>query len=505
MHKEILIIGAGIAGLSAGIFAQKNGYRTQIFELHDLPGGLCTAWERNGYIFDGCIHYLFGSAPGKPFNQVWQELGVIQDLNFIHHKEFMRVVDLNGPTAVAYCDPEQLRDHLMRLISPFSGGDLRRVQDLAEAVRRFESFDMALLYEKPRALMNPVDWAGMGLLMTPFLSPLLKWGRSSAASFADGFQEPFLRRVFHQIFGWPEIPMMAAIALLSYMHLGNAGFPAGGSLAFARRLEKRYLELGGQIHYKSQVQKILVKGGKAVGVQLYNDEEVFGDVVISAADAHGTLQEWLAGQYIHKDFQKLFSGNELPIRTQVQVSLGVNRDLSQEPHWVTYLLDRPVEIAGQAHAEIGIKHYCFDPSLAPAGKSCLVVMLPSPYGYWQRIYGRKYYDTEQLQVADQVISQVEKVYPGIRADIEVTDVATPLSFERYTGNWQGSTCGWLPSIKTMRYMFRGIKKTLPGLDNFYMAGQWVEPGGSLPFAAASARNVIWTICAQDGKPFVTQA
>ena len=76
--KSIIIIGGGIAGLSAGCYAQMNGYQSQILEMHHLPGGLCTAWERKGYIFDGCIHYLIGSGDGLPFNDMWQELGAIQ-------------------------------------------------------------------------------------------------------------------------------------------------------------------------------------------------------------------------------------------------------------------------------------------------------------------------------------------------------------------------------------------------------------------------------------------
>src|SRR3989304_2375133 len=51
--QSIIIIGAGIAGLSAGCYGQMNGYKTRIFELHDKPGGLCTAWKRKGYTFDG--------------------------------------------------------------------------------------------------------------------------------------------------------------------------------------------------------------------------------------------------------------------------------------------------------------------------------------------------------------------------------------------------------------------------------------------------------------------
>ena len=98
---------------------------------------------------------------------------------------------------------------------------------------------------------------------------------------------------------------------------------------------------------------------------------------------------------------------------------------------------------------------------------------------------------------------LESLYPGFRTQIEVVDEATPLSYERYTGNWLGSTCGWLLTKETMPMMIKGVRKTLPGLDNFYLAGQWVEPGRSVPIVAMSGRNVIQLICHTDGRPFVT--
>ena len=78
MEKSTIIIGAGIAGLSAGCYAQMNGYRTSVFEMHTIPGGLCTAWKRKGYTIDGCFHWLLGSKPGANFNHVWQELGAMR-------------------------------------------------------------------------------------------------------------------------------------------------------------------------------------------------------------------------------------------------------------------------------------------------------------------------------------------------------------------------------------------------------------------------------------------
>jgi phytoene dehydrogenase-like protein len=78
-----------------------------------------------------------------------------------------------------------------------------------------------------------------------------------------------------------------------------------------------------------------------------------------------------------------------------------------------------------------------------------------------------------------------------------------LTYERYTGNWQGSMEGWMLTTKTMSYMMSGktMKKTLPGLENFYMIGQWVEPGGGVHTAANSARTLVQILCHKHGIPF----
>ncbi|HLE16467.1 MAG TPA: NAD(P)/FAD-dependent oxidoreductase [Anaerolineales bacterium] len=498
MAESIAIIGAGVAGLAAGCYAQMNGYRTKIFELHDLPGGLCTAWERENYIFDGCIHYLYGSGPGQPFHRMWEELGAVQDKRMIHQEEFMRILGEDGRTFIVYSDPDRLEANLKEL----SPADARLAEALAQGVRQFERFDMSLLREQPQALMGPLNWMKLGKQMLPFLPPLLQWWRYSAEDFGERFKDPFLRRAIPGMFVWKSIPMMAGLMQLASMHTGNAGFPEGGSLEFALAIERRYLQLGGEIHYKSQVEKILVEGGQAAGVRLYDDSVHRADSVISAADGRATIYDLLGGNYTNNRIKRTYDGH-LPIHSQIQVSLGVNRDLSAQPHWITYLLDEPVSIAGEARGEIGVKHYCYDPCLAPPGKSVLEVMLESNYGYWQHIYGRRLYDTEQIQVQNIVIDLLEKWYPGIREQIEVVDVATPLSYERYTGNWMGSTCGWLLTRQTMAMNITGMRTTLPGLKNFYMIGQWVEPGGTLSLAASSGRNIVKTICHADRRRFVS--
>ncbi len=495
--SDIIIIGAGIAGLAAGCYGQMNGYRTRIFEMHHLPGGLCTAWERKEYVFDGCIHYLFGSAPGQPFYRLWEELGAVQGRQFAHHDEFMRITGRDGKTLIVYSDPDRLERHMKEL----SPADSRLIEGFCAGIRALTRFDMSLMQQKPKALMGLADWGRLGLKMLPFVGPLVKWGLVSAEGFANRFKDPFLRRAVPQMFAWTSIPVMVGMSLLAYTHNKNAGFPVGASLEFARAIEKRYLEFGGEICYRSQVERVLVESGRAVGVRLYNNEEYRADRVISACDGRSTVFDLLGNKYVNRQIRRLYDGH-LPIHSQLQVSLGVNRDLSGEPHWVTYLLDEPVMIAGEERYEIGVKHYCFDPSLAPDGKSVVIIMLPTHYSYWQRIYGRTIYDAEQIQESDILIDRLEQLYPGIKADIEFADVATPLSYERYTGNWQGSSCGWLLTRRTLFTMIRGMRKTLPGLRNFFIIGQWVEPGGSVPVVAMSGRNIIQRICHEDKKAFI---
>jgi phytoene dehydrogenase-like protein len=127
--------------------------------------------------------------------------------------------------------------------------------------------------------MTAQDWASLGQEMMPFAGYLAKWGMLSAEQFGQRFKDPFLRRALPQMFAWTSIPTMVGMSLLAYMHNGNAGFTVGASMEFARAIEKRYLELGGQIHYGAQVERILVENGRAVGVRLYTMTRCAGRVI----------------------------------------------------------------------------------------------------------------------------------------------------------------------------------------------------------------------------------
>jgi len=494
MEKTMLIIGAGIAGLSAGCYGRMNGYRTRIFELHDKPGGLCTSWKRKGYTFDGCLHWLVGSAPGNDFYRIWQELGAVQGRKMVDHEEFARIEGAAGKTLIVYTDIDRLERHLLEL----APADRKTILEFSRAVRRFTRLSMRL--DKPSELYNWRDTLDMLRRVRPYAYSLWKYGKTSVQDFAQKFTDPFLRETFPLVFELPDFPMLAMLMTLAWMHEKSSGYPIGGSLEFSRAIERRYLTLAGELRYRARVEKILVEDHRAVGVRLADGSEHRGDFVISAADGHATLFQMLQGKYGDEKVRGYYQ--KLPIFDPIiQVTAGVGVDLSAAPHSVMYPLPEPVTIAGREQKRIGVMHYGFDPTLAPPGKSVLKVMFPADYDYWKKLgENRELYEDEKEKISDQVVGLLEQRFPQIRGKVEVVDVATPLTYERYTGNWRGSMEGWMI---TTRSLFLQMKKTLAGLENFYQIGQWVQPGGGVPPAALSGREVIQIICHREGKSFQT--
>jgi phytoene dehydrogenase-like protein len=288
---------------------------------------------------------------------------------------------------------------------------------------------------------------------------------------------------------------------LASLHTRNASWPTGGSLEFARAIERRYLGLGGEVQYRACVEKVLVEANRAVGVRLADGTEHRADLVISAADGRTTLFGMLDGKYVDDKIRRYY--DEWPIYEPfIQISLGVARDFSQEPHSLTLELEEPLKVGDQTRRWLFIRHYCYDPSMAPAGKSVVTAsFLFVSYAYWKKLYeDRERYKAEKQTLADAVISRLEQRYPGIKEKIEVVDVATPVTYERYTGNWRGSYMGWADTTQTLLKL---MSRTLPGLGSFYMAGQWVHQGGGVSSAVTSGRHVMQVICKQDKRRFTT--
>ena len=491
MGKTIIIIGAGIAGLSAGCYAQMNGYRTQIFEMHSKPGGLCTAWQRKGYTFDGCMHHLAGSGPASELYRVWEELGAAQGREIIYDEAFAQIEDADGKAFTVYVDPDRLEAHLKDL----SPADAAVIEAYADGVRRFSHFEFfSLLTAKPWEMVP----------MLPHIPALIKWGRVTLEQYAQRFSDPFLRRAFPWMqYDFADVPAMANLAFLAGCHNRQLGWPVGGSLPFAQAIADRYVALGGELHYRSRVERILVGDDRAVGVRLAGGTENRADLVISAADGHATIFDMLGGKYVNDKIRRFFEAVPESQVMSAQVSLGVARDLSHEPHMLTLLLPKPMQVMGRTFERLDVEIFGPHTGLAPEGKTAIKVPLEASYAYWKELRAdRARYDEAKEQLAETVIEQLERRFPGLKAQIEVVDVATPVTVERFTGNYHGYQAWGVPDAGFIGIM-QGLCKTLPGLENFYMVGQWARASVGISTVAGAARKLIEELCKRGGERFVT--
>jgi phytoene dehydrogenase-like protein len=473
-----------------------NGYSTHIFEMHDLPGGLCTSWKRKGYTIDGCMHFLLGSNPGTDFYKIWEELGATQGWHIINQEEYMCFEGEDGQVLHVYTDIDQLEQHLKELAPE----DEEVIEEVTEAARKCTRFEIPV--EKARELYSLVDYIKMMPKLFPILRFMNKWGKISTLDLANRVKHPLLRQFLLTYAELPDYSMIVLLMAIAWHHRKHAGYAVGGSLEFARAIERRYLELGGEIKYKSKVDRILVENDNVIGIRLSDGTEHYGNIIISAADGRTTIFDLLQGKYINDKIQKLYNHASL-FPPLIQIALGVNRSFNEVHYLVSginYPIEEPVTLAGQEIRRLGVHVYNYDPGLAPDDKTVLKVLLNSDYDYWKEIrQDTKRYREAKKKIADQVISLLEQRFPGLTNQVEMSDVATPLTWERYTGNWRASHEGWLMTTKNMNMR---LSKTLPGLKNFYMAGQWVMPGGSLPYVAVSGRDVIQIICTRNKKRFV---
>lgn len=494
MSKSIIIIGAGIGGLSAGCYGQMNGYRTHIFEMHNKAGGLCTAWDRDGYTIDGCIHWLSGSAPGTGLYKLWQELGMIQGQEIYNPERFYRFESSDGRIFDFFTDLSRLEKHMLE-IAPEDKAVIKRT---IRAIKSFSRMNMPV--DKAPELYSITDMIKMAFSVLPVLGDFSRYSMMTVNDLAESFTNHLLKEAWRN--AWlPGFASVFILMTLASMHKRQAGYILGGSRKLTKAIVDRYQSLGGEIDYNSRVQKILVENDSAVGVLLQDGSEHRADYVISAADGHATIFDMLEGKYINEKIS--IDYEQLPVtQPLIYIGIGVNRKFDDVPAAISGLcieLPGPLEIAGAEQKWLNVRIHNFDPSLAPAGKTLVTVIIESEFDYWEKLYNdRDQYRAEKEKVAGLIIEQLERRFPGFKSQVEMIDVATPVTFYRYTGNWQGSYEGWqmIPDIVTL-----SMGKTLPGLRNFYMAGQWVMPGGGIPSGAMTGRFAIQLICRQDKQQF----
>jgi phytoene desaturase len=495
-EKSIIIIGAGLAGLATGCYAQMNGYRARILEHHYDPGGVAKAWKHGDYLIDGGVHYLMGHKPGSACYQMYRELGIFQNRKFPDLEDYVCFFDEPAGNKIRFTgDLEKLARDLKKIAPE----DSKLIDDFISGVRAFQRTDMFALMETPRELAGIFGTLKQLWQLRRSLRYLGGAYNQPIVDFAKAAKNESLRRMLTHLF-LPEVPAWFILFTLALLANRQMGFLEGSCADFTASLVERFKNLGGEIFFSATVKEILVEKNRAVGVKLENGDEQRADVVVSACDGYSTIFKMLGGRYTGKKIENYYA-NWKTLRPLMTISFGVNRDFSGEPPHIFVLLKENLRVGNVTVDGFPLRFFNYGKNFAPPGKTVVQVLLITDWKFWNDLLkNRELYEAEKKRVCAETLARLEAHYPGITAQVEVTDIATPHTTWRYTLNHEGAFMGWAPTPKALR---TPLPKTLPGLENFYMAGQWVMPGGGVPPCFYSGRHVIQILCKRDRKKFKT--
>ena len=490
--KKVIVIGGGIAGLSAGVYARKCGFDVTVLESHAVPGGNCTSWRRGGYLFEGGMHWLSGSDKNEPLNRLWRHIGALDDGVKIRRGE--PYLEYGDTPVRLYRDVDQTERHLLE-VSPADAaeirkfcGNIRRVKNLAMPVADLRGVRTTKKNRPPLTLL----FAALSAL-----GVMRAFSKISPQQYADRFSHEEIREMLRDLTNGKGgvLPLFFTLGTLAR---GDGGFPEGGSLPFVRRIVKTFASLGGELLCGTRAERVIIEGGKATGV-VAAGRLLQADAVIVASDTmavDGLFDAPPKARWLDK-----MRAAAAPTMCTF-VSLGVNADLAKYPHGFVFKPARPIGHADQNCVWLGVNNYASDPAYSPAGKTALTAILSGDtYDFWKRAKAEGRYDGEKRKIAEAVTEAVEARMPEARGKVEVVDVATPLTYERYCGNWKGS---WMTELDAAGPNFRRYPATIKGTGGVYFAGQRMMPPGGLPVALMSGRAAVQRLCRDTGTLFASE-
>ncbi|MBQ8597034.1 MAG: NAD(P)/FAD-dependent oxidoreductase, partial [Lachnospiraceae bacterium] len=406
--KKVIIIGAGISGMTAGIYLQKAGYETEIYEKNPLPGGMCTGWKREGYFIDNCIHWLTGSRKGSDLHELWKEVGALDEDVELYQKDMFFSAELNGEKITFWRDKERTRKELLAL----SPEDAEEIHKLIDHVKLAESMQVPV--KKPFDMMNPIEFMKMGMSMADMGKVMKEYGKMDINDLAQRFHHPLIRSA---MIDYMPPGYQAYAFLVSYATVtgGNGDIPKGGSLKMALRMAKKYEGLGGKLYTGAEVSKVLVSGKRAEGIELANGERKNADYVICACDADFTFSQLLDASYMPKGLKKMYDERTAyPVSSGFQIAFGITGD-SGRLHETGFFDCRPLDIATSTARRMSINAYDYEPAFAPEG--CFVaqsnfVQTEKDFTYWMELSkDKEAYAQKKHELAQEALVRFLEQYP----------------------------------------------------------------------------------------------
>ncbi|MEV8585556.1 NAD(P)/FAD-dependent oxidoreductase [Streptomyces sp. NPDC051180] len=479
---DVVVIGAGNAGLTAATTLQRAGLRTLLLERHTVPGGCATSFRRGRYEFEVALHQLSGvgfEGQGFTLRELFDKLGVSGTIDFVQEEDLYRAVVPGRYDVTLPADWAGAGDALEEAFP----GNRDRVERFFQLLKDVAFWQIAAQRGMPAEQIDPV-------LFRQGLRPL-------ADVLDEHFDDPGLRSVlatYWTYLGQPPSRLAfqdLAITLFAYLEF-KPWHVRGGSQAMSTAILDSFLAAGGEVRFHTEVTGILTERGRVAGVRLADGEEISARDVVSNASlpvTYAMLDDAVVPHRIRADLATRrvgVSGFVLHMGLDATpAELGftssttfVTADLDDErthASWRTLEPARGICVSSYDIAPIGF---------APRGATHVSLMTLQYADAWEKLPPTAY-ATAKFAYAETLLDRVEAVAPGIRDAIEEVDVATPLTLARYLGHPGGAIYGY-DQDRTENWLFRDSLRD-PGVPGLHPAGSWAGFGGFQPTLEAGHR------------------
>ena len=493
--KVIVIIGAGVAGLSAGIYAEQHGFHAVLLEKNPSVGGMCTGWYRNGYYIDGCVHWLTGTKEGTYLNEMWKNLDVFKSQDDILYLPSWGSYEYQGQKVTLWADTYRAEKEWKEL-SPV---DSKMIHKFFKMVRDFTTIELPL--DLPLSLIPIHRKLKLGFDVLKVWPSYLRTMSMSCEEFANKFKSPVIRFALNKC--QPGEGNLFSM-LYSYATIvnGDGGVPRGGSKPMVERMKDKFISLGGTLKLNANVESIIIEKDTAKGVILSNGENIRGDAVVSCLDVNYTLKKLLRDQYRLPSFEKRFKNPKLNVSPScVLLSFSVREDSNIS---TPYSFDvEPFDVGVISINHITVRNYSYDKTFTRNGRTVMTVLIDQStkeYPFWRELAKEKEaYRAYKNNIGKAVKERIEKHFAILKDDIELLDIATPHTLNRYVNTSNGVYMSFFFLKKGGMYAHSGLLK---GLKNFYLSGQWLQGPGGLPIAMTQGKFAIQRICKKEKLSFV---
>ena len=481
MGYDVIIIGGGLGGLTAGAKLAKEGMKVMLVEQHSIPGGCATTFRRGTYTMDVGLHETEGFDEHDAKTKIFNDLNVFDNVEFVRVPEFYRFVNERVDIVV----PDDHQKAEAEFIKHFPAEE--------KGIRKFMSVVTGIKKEVDKL---PRDKWKMLLQIPvfPFLYPYLaRYSNKGLGQFVDSVvtDEDLKLSLITNIGYYHDNPYTMSLLYFGVaqggFYLGGGYYIKGGSQKLSDYLARFIKEKGGEVVLGHLAIRILIEDKKAVGIEYVKTKgekeikKAYANVIIANAAVPNVANELLPAQEAEV-LKKVIK--EMAIACSLlSVYLFFKKPAIEFgcKHYSNFIFSPKIKSIKELNYDMHYKERGFvfvdygqiDSQLAPEGKGVGAICTVDYLKNWESLSDDEY-KAKKEAVANDFIERLNGFFPGIKDGIDFYEVGTPKTIMRYTLNPLGTPYGFaqIPSQSGMKRM-----KLKPPVKNLYFASAWTIGGG----------------------------